>query len=306
MMDRILSSKAALILLTLSFLLIPSITNAVVVTYLQPGYTSSPFLDLNFDTRSMAFDDIGNLYTSDIANEVPPNNNIHIQKLDASTNYTTRSDFVTYTSTGNGVTGLVFGTGGRLNASEYINLGNSGRMTKIDPQTRLVVDTIDIPNARPTGIEVVNGIVYFNGRLQSDPNFGNIYTTDFDSNTISFLFGPFVGKGIAMDGLGNLYSSTPGFTQQYGSTIYLANSIYKFAAGTLTPSLFATFDTSSGELTFDKAGNLYALFEGNDATTIIRISAAPTSVPALSLWGYLAAAIGLVGCAAQRYRTSSS
>lgn len=282
-----------MILFILTFLLIPSISEAITVSYLNAGYTSTEFLTLNYFTISSAFDKDGNLYTS-------PNifsNTISILKYDAATGYSTSSVYASYFSYG-GVTGLDFGNNGNLFVSEATTLEN-GLIREIDSTTKSVVNYISLPDYRPTGIDAVSSEnIYFNGRLGSNPYFGNIYKSDSEGN-IENVFGGFVGTGIALDSFGNIYSST---SYSNESAPYMDASIYMLDSVDLTPSLFATFDQYTEELTFDNDGNLYALFPNlynYSSTTIMKISSQPVPEPTTLLL-LSSGFIGLAGISRKR------
>ena len=262
------------------FLLFPSLSHAFTPTYVDPSYTATNFHTLNFVTRSIEFDQNGNIYTADVANDF--SGTVTILKLDAATNYTGMSTYTTYSTTSCCVTGLHFNGVGNLFVSSSMTGGDSGNIDLIDAGTLTSIPYYSMSDPRPTGLSGDTlGNLYFTGRRSSDPNFGNIYKIDSTGTSMSLLINGFVGKGIAVDNNGNVFAANK-----------VDNSIYMFDAVTLSSTLIATFDTTPGELTFDENGDLYAI--GEDATLtkteIIKLSASapPSSDIAIStLGGYI-------------------
>ena len=83
-----------------------SSANAATVTFLAPGWGASNFTTLSTPTRSIEFDSSANLYVEDISDD--NSGTIRILKLDAATGYSNASEFVSYSTSYQGVTGLDF------------------------------------------------------------------------------------------------------------------------------------------------------------------------------------------------------
>ena len=274
---------------------LPQLSGAFSVTYLDPTYTASPFLTIPYTNtmNAIEFDDIMNLYTARVLPGALPDDPLtaRIRMLPPPylSDLSTSSIFIEYSPTGPAITGLSFDKAGNLLVSENVTGGNSGTIRIIDTNTKLVTDTISL-DVRPTGItNDLEGTIYFPGRWETSPNDGNIYQIDIDGTIPTVLVSAFVGTGIAYYS-GNLFVSTP-----YGIVdSYVDNSIYKINMETLTPTLFATFDKTVDELTFDKNGNLYVLDSKTTgvAQTIIEISPVPEPTTMLLLGSGL---IGLIG-----------
>jgi len=255
--------KFSALLFALLFLLLPSTSNALTVTYLDPGYTAVNFHTLNVSANSLEFDSAGNIYTGRI-----DTGNAVIDRFDAPA-YGTSSQYMTFPTTTVTVNGLEFNGSGDLYSSGSYMDGNSGAIY----QNSSLYYTL--PDFRPTGVAAdTSGNIYFTGRRDSEPLFGNIYKLD-STLALSTVVSNFVGRGVAIDGAGNIFASS-----------LLDSSIYRFEAGTLTQSLIATFDIAPAELTFDGGGKLYAFEQygstsefPNGSTEIIRLSAASVPEP---------------------------
>src|SRR3972149_4019435 len=265
-------------------LFLPSLSDALTITYIDPSYNAQNFTNLNISTNSLEFDSAGNIYAVNDVNNY--SGTAVIERLDASTGYTTSSVYATYAAIIS-VTGLVFDGLGNLYSSGSDIGGNSGVIYKTDLSTMTTSLYYTLSDFRPTGIGAdSSGNVYFTGRLISDPFFGNIYKLD-SSMSLSTLVPGFVGRGIDVDSSGNIFASN-----------WSDDSIYRFDAATLTPTIIATFDKTPAELTFDESGNLYA-FENYiqlGTTEIIRLSQVPEPSTLLLLGS------GLAGLAVLRKR----
>lgn len=265
---------------------------AVTVTYLAPGWGASDFHTLSSPTRSIAFDASDNLYIEDISDD--NSGTINILKLDASTGYSTSSVFTSYATTYEGVTGLDFNGLGSLYVSERSLSGNAGVIREIDVATQMLLgDVRTFANHRPTGVHAdVFGDVFYTGRKYSDLLFGNVYQID-PTGARSILIDNVVGTGIALDDTGNIFISTPRIT----GLPLLSNSIYVFnPSDLLNPLRIASFDNPVGELTFDEAGNLYAI-DNVDNFSIIKLSSVP--IPS-AVWLFGTGLLGLIGIARRR------
>ena len=263
-----------------------SSANAITVA---PGWVASDFLTLGLSTNSIAFDSSNNLYIEDISDN--NSGTVRVLKLDAATGYSLPADeFARYDTEYTGVNGLDFDGLGSLYVSEGLWTGDAGAIRKIDVATRtLLGDVMTFANHRPTGVDAdTAGNVYYSGRRESDGTWGKIF--EIDSLLVrTTLIDNTVATGIALDASGNIFISTPNRTD----LALLANSIYMFnPSDLLNPLLIASFDrTTIGELTFDDAGNLYTIDNG-DNRSIIKLSAVP--VPAAA-WLFGSGLIGLIG-----------
>jgi sugar lactone lactonase YvrE len=265
------SSSVAVVLCFLAgiLLFLPLSASALTVTYVDPGYTASAFHTLAYDSRAIEFDSSGNLYSADIANDFTGVNTIY--KLDDASGFATSSVYASYATTACCMTGFHFLSSGNLLISNSMTGGDAGVIDLVQAGTLALSTFKDIPDFRPTGISAdTAGDVYVTGRLSSDLSFGNIYKINSGDGSIAILVNNFVGRGIAVDALGNIFASNT-----------TDNSIWRFASGTLDPSLVASFDSTPGELTFDEFGNLYALGSGSVAgtTDISRLSSSAVPEP---------------------------
>jgi hypothetical protein len=223
------------------FFLLSTSAIALNVTYLDPDYQVSGSFALPFDTIALAFDSVDNLYTVRRADfSSAPGNTIEIIKLDALTNYLTSSVYATYS--GYGISGLEFDSAGNLFVSEIMSSDgvnfDSGRISRIDPS--LNQSTVaDLTEYRPTGISLDSaGNIYFPGRLESNPDFGNIYKIDSSGSPTEFI-SSFVGTGIAVDDSDNLFIASTSLSLP-GQT---SMAIHFYESESLNQSLFATLDT---------------------------------------------------------------
>lgn len=268
--------------------------NAAIIS-LAPGYTSSVFTTLDFSTRTFAVDTGANLYATDMAEDF--SGTVNIYKLNPSDGYSTRSLYTSYNTTTCCPSGLIFGAGeAQLFVSEVFTGGDSGLIRELDNSTLTTTAITQLPDFRPTGIAVdTSGTIYFPGRLSSDPNFGNLYRLDA-SGIPEIVVNGFVGTGIAIDPLGNLFVSTPSTASE--AAPFSAKSIYKFDALTLSPTLLATTEQGIGEITADAFGNIYAVEGGSGpAPVIYQISSVP--LPA-AVWLFGSGLIGLLGIARRK------
>lgn len=257
------------------------------------NWYAEPFPSLNVRTRSIEFDSSCNLYIETIGDD--GSGEVRIEWLEASSGYDTPLPFMSYPTTYHGVTGLDFDGNGSLYVSERSEDGDAGIIRKIDVATKtLVGDVLEIGHHRPTGIDAdILGNVYYTGRKESDGTFGHVFQIDSEG-TRSRLIEDVVVTGIALDNSGNIFISTPERTD----LPLESSSIYMFDPEDLSnPLLIATLDGPAGELTFDDAGNLYAI-DNTDHHTITRFSLVPVP-PAVWLFGS-----GLIGllCMARRKR----
>jgi hypothetical protein len=262
-----------LMILAVMLLCLPSMSNAFSVTYLDPQYNAVDFLTLDFSTNAIAFDADGNLYASDRIND--GTGTAEILKLDAATDYTTSSVYMSYATTARNINGLDFNNAGSLFVSEANAGSDSGLIREIDTASLSVINTISLPDFRPTGIAAdLDGNIFFPGRLNSDPGFGNLYQID-QFGVLGIIEPDFVGTGIELDASGSLFASTPrrDVSPLESMSIYTDSSIP-------TQPLLATFDDNAEELTFDLQNNLYVLGNKNatDPQEIIRLSVVPEPI----------------------------
>jgi hypothetical protein len=238
------------------------------ISYTAPGWSVSDFLTLSSPTKSIAFDSINNLYIEDISDN--NSGTIKILKLDVASGYNAPpSEFILYATSYKGVNGLGFDGLGSLYVSESSLSGDAGVIREIDVTTQtLLGDVMTFANHRPTGVDAdKSGNVFYTGRKESDGTFGNVYQID-SMGVRSILIDNVVGTGIAVDASGNIFISTPGRTD----LALLSNSIYMFSpSDLLNPTRIATFDDTLEELTFDDAGNLYAV-DNINRFNIIKLS----------------------------------
>jgi len=279
--------KLIKILCVITCLGMTSQSHAVTVSYIADGWGASDFLTLSTTTRSIAFDADANLYIAPRTND--DTGTISISKLDAANGYSTSSEFATYGTSYQGVTGLDFDGLGNMYISERSTYGDAGIIRRMDVASQALTEVRTFANHRPTGVGTDTfGNSYYTGRKTSSGSFGNVYQID-SIGTRSILVDGVVGTGIAMDNTGRLFVSTPGKT---GLSL-LANSIYMFdPTDLLNPVRIASFsDAPGGELTFDDAGNLYVI-DNIDNLTITRLSAVP--VPA-AFWLFGSGLLVLLG-----------
>lgn len=244
--------------------------HALVATYLAPGWNATDFLTLATATRSIEFDATGNLYIEDVSDD--GRGAVSILKLEASSAYTSISNFVSYATGYDGVTGLDFDGLGNLYVSERAASGDAGVIRKINAAIpELVGDVRTFNHHRPTGVDAdTEGNVYYTGRRESDGTFGNVYRID-SAGERTILLENVVGTGIALDDVGHVFISTPG---KDGLSLE-KNSIYMFdPSNSINAERIATFDETGGELTFDDAGNLY-MIDNIDHTKMIKLSLVP-------------------------------
>lgn len=261
--------------------------HAVTVSFIAPGWGESDFAVLSAPTRSIEFDSNADLYIEDISDD--DSGTIRVLKLDAATGYSASSEFVSYSTTYQGVTGLDFDGLGNLIVSERSLDGDAGIIRNIDVATQtLTGDVRSFANHRPTGVDADNsGNIYYTGRKNSDGTFGNVYQID-STGTRSILIDNVVGTGIALDAAGRIFISTPART---GLPLQ-EKSIYMYdPSDLLNPVRIATFlDAPGGELTFDDAGNLYVI-DNVDNVSVTKLSAVP--IPA-TVWLFGSGLIGLL------------
>jgi len=275
-------------------LMIVSFANAATVTYLAPGWEANNFTTLSTPTRSIEFDSSANLYIEDISDD--SSGTISVLKLDAATGYSTSSEFVSYNTSYQGVTGLDFDGMGNLYISERSLDGNAGIIRNVDVATQsLLGDIRSFANHRPTGVDAdTSGNIYYTGRRNNtDGTFGNVYQMN-STGTRSILIDNVVGTGIALDGAGRIFISTPARTD----LPLQENSIYMYdSSDLLNPVRIASFlDAPGGELTFDDMGNLYVI-DNFDNISITKLSAVPA--PA-AIWLFGSGLIGLLSIARRK------
>jgi hypothetical protein len=246
------------------------------VTYLATGWKKTDFLTLDTPTRAIAFDSSDNLYIENTNDD--NSGTIEVLQLSSASGYKDLSSYLAYPSTYNaitykGVTGLGFDSIGSLYVAERDTTGDAGIVRVIDVATKTLSGTVmSFANHRPTGIDAdTSGNIYYSGRKDSDGTWGKIFK--IDNNVVpaerTELILNTVATGIAVDTLGNIFISTPERTD----LPLLSNSIYRFAISDLNnPELIATFNARGGELTFDKAGNLYMV--ADDKLNIIKLTKA--------------------------------
>jgi len=240
--------------------------------YLNAAYTALSFTTLPFDARAIAFDAALDLYTASASND--NTGQVNILKLTAASNYTAASQAYSYPSSAAFVTGLDF-QGGQLLVSESDASANSGKIS--NAATGALIK--DLPDFRPSGMDA-RGPTLVTGRLKSNADFGNIYQVNTDSS-LSVLIANLPTRGIAKDAAGDIYLSTR--NTDFGT--FLGNSIYRFAQadGYLVSSSTRVATLGGGgstELTFDNAGNLYALYTPNPLapTSAVIIQIRPPAV----------------------------
>jgi hypothetical protein len=280
-------NKSGFVVVLSMLLFVPCLANAFNVSYLQPGFAITEVLSLEL-TRAFDFDSAGNLYTSPDSDYFT--GTVNIYKFDASTNYS-ESLYTSYVTEYGGATGISFSKSGNLFVSEFQSPGNSGAIRTIDFSTgQLTGTTTVLSDFRPSGISNdSNNVIYVTGRKSLDDNFGNIYRNPGQTSEEIVVKG-FAGKGIALDDLGNIFASTRDEDATYGG-----KSIVRFPSGSSTSTVFATFDRTAGELSFDDNGNLFAIFNNDSGgSTIYKI--APVPIPA-AVW---LLGSGIVGLAALR------
>ena len=280
-MKKVFLTKLFLMFLLGILFCSPSLTNAFSVTYVATGYAATDFLTiLPIPTSAIALDSDGNLYTEDAT--IRGSGLVTILKWDAETNYSTWSIYASYSTTAQGANGLAFDASGHLFVSEFNSDRDSGFITKIDTATRSVINTIPLPDFRPTGIDADNAeYLYLPGRLESNPDFGNIYQID-SSGHLHTLIADVLGTGIPLDASGNIFVSTP----KRDVSPLISQAVYMYDSATLKPSLIAIFDDGAvEELTFDVQGNLYAIDQKNEngTQTIVRLSPLSKAMPWLML-----------------------
>jgi PEP-CTERM motif len=242
-------------------------------TFVNSQYAASNFATIGVNTNAIAFDAGLNLYVQD---QSSGGSNFHILELTAASGYTAQSNFATYPrASGEHVNGLDFDPTGNLYASQADAAGNTGSIRNV---TAATVEQPLLTSFRPTGIDAPGGdLIYFSGRLESDGNFGNIYSLTMSTDNVQVVIVNIVATGVALDAAGDIYVSTK--ANDFGA--YLANSIYRFDVADLsTSTLVATFNQSVGELTFDSAGRLYAMQNNADnladtPTSIIQLTRVP-------------------------------
>ncbi|HHJ16616.1 MAG TPA: hypothetical protein ENJ80_07965 [Gammaproteobacteria bacterium] len=273
------------------FFMLPGISHALLVNYLDPAYSSSFLLNPGFDSRAIEVDSSLNLYLEDRADD--GSGTVNILRLDAASNYSTSSIYASYATDQNFVNGLRFDGNGNLYISEAAADRNSGVIRRLDTTSRTVTDSILLPDFRPVGIHATAaGDLYFPGRLDSDPAFGNVFRIDALGN-LDIVVPGLAGTGIALDAAGNYYVTTRGSDQ----TGFLGRSLYRIDPSSLDAVLLATFDESPQELSIDGSGNIYVM--GRSTSDILRLTAVPLP-PALIL---LASGLALIGTGFRRGKT---
>ena len=264
--------KLCLLMLSMTFIsgiltLSPSLVNAgeeFEITYLAPGYTASEFLTLEFPTAAIAFDDEGNLYTSDLREW--GTGLVNILKLDAPDYILPQTSYLSYQTSKQVLNGLDFDDVGNLFATECMVSStddDSGLIRKIDSDLNVSPPVI-FDQFRPTGVAAVgDSTVFFPGRKWTEPNFGNLYKIDsFPEGDAYIISENKVWTGIAIDAFGNIFSANRD------------KSIRTRDPDTQELFQVAAFNKVVEELNFDWEGNLYALGEGpdNGHSTIIQIT----------------------------------
>ena len=290
---NLLNPMAAVLLLVGSFAATEA-ADAASVTYVNPGYTVTTFTTLSIGVNAIAFDTSMNLYTNDPDPGLTPGT-VGVLKFTAASSYASSSVFTTYSVPG-GFTGLDF-NGSTLSASEARSGGEKGGISNASAGTLIR----DLPNFRATGIDARGGTILFTARLNSNPDFGNVYRLNPD-NTLTVLIADIPLRGIATDASGDIFVST----RDNDFNSFLGKSIYKFSAADAFASSerIVTFgDIGSEELTSDLNGNLFGLLSlpvGGDV--IVEISA----IPEPETYAMLLAGLGLLGFVARHRKQKAA
>jgi DNA-binding beta-propeller fold protein YncE len=262
----------------------------------------------DFGIRAFAFDSEFNIYVAD-NNSTAGTGTRDIMVFDAASSWSTSSVFVTYDSVDTFVSGIVFDSSGNLLVSEVDHGGDSGHIVEVNSSSGNVLSTIEMPDFRPTGIEVDSSDnILFSSRKSSNLLVGDIYeiaagsgTTVVDNSDTPLISG-FSSLGLALTGTGDLFGATPGTGEVVPSSLD-PNSIYLLDA--LDPSsseLIASFDgTGARELRIGPDGVLYAIGSGGSGTSRI-VGFAPVPIPA-TLWLFGSGLLGLFGISRRKKMT---
>lgn len=240
-----------------------------------PGVRQVPvnadvFTSLDFTSRAFTFDSAMNLYVTDIADD--NSGSVRIYVLSPADGYSKRSLYTSYKTDACCTTGLVFDRNETQLFISEVYGGDSGVIRAIDNTTFAIVENWYLPTFRPTGIAVdAANTIYFPGR-SSNQSFGSLYRLGATGMPEIVVPG-FVGTGLTIDPLGNIYGSTPNTLD--GSS-FAEKSIYKFDPVTFSSMLIATFEKASEELSTNILGNLYALNKSTTESTIHEITVADT------------------------------
>lgn len=241
------------------------------VTNIDQNWEWEFFKTIEFPSAAITFDRKGNLYANDFISNFGPGDK-KIIRYEAP-EYEEMSEYLTYKTDYEGITGMDFDRIGNLFVSEIMGStsgSDAGAIRKINTRTLKVSDPIEFINIgddgdfRPTGIATTGvGKIYFPGRKNSDPYWGNIYKINsfnkYDPNIGPMVYDEgAIWTAIAADKWGNLYYSVSSVKSNYEP-----NSIYTLNPYTKIEVLIATFNQYVEELTFDSKGNLYVL-EGLD------------------------------------------
>jgi len=223
----------------------------------------------------MAFDSAGNFYTS---NRSEFGSGPLSVRRSAASNYSSFSEYTSYDTTMYGINGLDFDDTGSLFVSEFNAQGSSGPTRDSGLIREIYADlsigsSVFFPDFRPTGIAAVgDGKLFFPGRKWSDEDWGNLYKIEsFPGTEAIFKEGVAYVTGIAIDASGRIFTS------------YMDGSIWTRDPLTEQAVKIAQFDEYIEELTFDWAGNLYALEGNQEGGTADIIMLTPVPEPATML-----------------------
>lgn len=285
------------------FAALSSAVTAANVTFLSPAYTAFELTTFDLAIRAFAFDADFNIYVADNESTTGTGGLRDILVFSASSGWSTSSTFTTYASADTFVSGIVFDSTGNLLISEVDIGGDSGQIVEVDPAAGTVLSTIEMPDFRPTGIEVdASDNILFSSRKSSDLSVGDIYeigagsgTTVVDNSATPIIAG-FASLGLALTAAGDLFGATPGTGEVVPASL-VPESIYLLDP--LDPSSserIVSFDgRGARELRIGPDGVLYAIGSGGSGTSrILGFSAVP--LPA-AFWLFGAGLLSLAGFA---------
>jgi hypothetical protein len=292
MMNKTLSK----VVLTIVFSLVSLSANAFTASFLNAGYSASLFTTFESPTKTFAFDDSMNIYTSPSA--LVGSGSVVINKISVASSYTNSFTLFNYSTDAWAVTGLDF-YNGQLVVSESFVLERSGKISYAGGNT-----IVSLPDFRPTGIDTKRDIL-FSARSQADPFWGNVYRLNNDS-TLSTVISGLAARAITSNSGGDIFIATT----NRGSGSFLGNSIYEFSAASsyspTTAKLIATIgDGGVTQLQSDEIGNIYALYtqgSSSNGVDLIRISA----VPEVETSAMLLTGLGLIGFMARRRKNTQA